>query len=121
MTDLNDVHNFRLRRPIDALDLWRLDRPAEKHAGLEIVAFRPHEEIARLARKHDRMVRGVDSLIPERHRGLAQPLPCVLQILGEICGQRRFRRRPAIVRFAFFDPLFAVITLAPDISLSEKL
>ena len=40
--------------------------------------LRTHEEVAGLAREHDRAVRRVDPLIAERDGGLAQPLPRVL-------------------------------------------
>ena len=85
---------------------------AEEHADFEEVLLRTHEEVAGLAREHDRLVRGVDPLIAERRRGLAQPLPRVPQILGEIPRQRRFGRRPAVVRLAFLDPLLAVVALS---------
>ena len=57
------------------------------------------------------MVRRVDPLLAELRRRLAQPLLRVLQVLAQIPRQRRFGRRPAIVRFAFLDPLLAVIAL----------
>ena len=55
---------------------------------------------------------GVDPLLAELGGRLAQPLPGVPQILGQILGQRRFGRRPAVVRLAFLDPLLAVVALA---------
>ncbi|PYR79925.1 MAG: hypothetical protein DMF87_10115 [Acidobacteria bacterium] len=56
-------------------------------------------------------MRGVDALLAEVRGGVAQPFPRVAQILGELARQRRFRRRPAVVRLAFSDPLLAVIAL----------
>ena len=65
------------------------------------------------AREHDRFVRGVDPLIAERLRGLAQPLPRVSQIFRQVLGERRFCRGPAVVGFSFVNPLLAVVALSP--------
>src|SRR4029453_1941990 len=73
--------------------------------------FRTDKEVTRLAREHDRLVGRVDPLRAERRGRFAQPLPGVLQILRQLPRQRRFRRRPAIVRLAFRDPLLAVVAL----------
>jgi len=70
-----------------------------------------NEEVARVARKHDARSRRVDALVAELGRGLAQPLPRLSKILGEIVSQRRLGRRPAVVRLAFLDPLLAVMAL----------
>ena len=71
---------------ITAPDLRRLHRPAEEDADLEKALLGPHEEVAGLAREHDRVVRGVDALLAELGGGLAQPLPGVAQILRQIRG-----------------------------------
>ncbi len=73
---------------------------------------RTHEEAAGLSREHDRCARRVDPLVAEGDGGLAQPLPRVPQVLGQILGQRRLRRRPTVVRLAFLDPLLAMVALA---------
>ena len=52
-------------------------------------------------------------MIAEFDRRLAQPLPRVPEIIREVTRERRLGGRPAIVRFPFFNPLLAVITLAP--------
>src|SRR5262245_55212449 len=112
MPDMNDVHAFRLRRLHHTAHLRRLQRSAEEHANLEVVPLWTNEEVARPAREHDRLVRRVDALIAESDRCLAQPLPRLLQVLREISRESRFRRRPAVVRLAFLDPLLAVVALA---------
>src|SRR5262245_19795093 len=112
MRDSQDVRDLRLRSPADLPHLRRLHLAAEEDAHFEMAAPRPHEEVARVARKHDARARRVDALLAERHRGLAQPLPCVQQIFREILRERRLGRRPAVVRLAFLDPLLAVIALA---------
>ena len=103
--------NFVLRRGVGPAHLRRLQRARQEDAELEEVLLRPDEEVARLARKHDRVVRRVDALLAEVGRRLAQPLPRVPEILRQILGQHRLGRRPAVVRFVFFDPLLAVVTL----------
>ena len=50
-------------------------------------------------------MRGIDPLIAQRRRGLAQPLPRVLQILRQVLGQGRFGRRPAVVRLPCPRPI----------------
>src|SRR5262245_14289744 len=97
---------------MDAANLRRSNRPSEKHGDLEKVALRPHEEIAGLAREHDRIVRRVDALVAKLGGRLAQALPRVTQIVGELLRQRGLGRRPTVVRLAFLDPLLAVIALA---------
>jgi hypothetical protein len=59
-------------------------------------------------------VRGVYPLIAEVGGRFAQSFPRVEKILGEIPCKRRLGGRPAIVRFAFPHPLFAVIALVPS-------
>ena len=105
------VRDLRLRDAIGAADPGRLQRAAEEDADFEEAPLRPDEEVAGLAREHDRVVRRVDALLAELGGGLAQPLPGLAQILGEILRQRRLGRRPAVVRLALLDPLLAVVTL----------
>ena len=69
---------------IDAPHLRRLHRPAQEDADLQEALLRPHEEVARRPREHDRVVRGVDPLLAEGGSGLAQPLPGVPQVFGQI-------------------------------------
>ena len=59
-----------------------------------------------------RFVRGVDPLLAERDRRLAQPLPGVQKIFRQILRERGVGRRPAVVRLAFLDPLLAVAALS---------
>jgi hypothetical protein len=110
--DPQHVGELRPRPFHHITDLRRLDRPSEHHPDLEVFRLRAHEEIADLPRKHDRVVRGVYSLLAEFQGGLAQAFPRVPQVFGEFRRQRPFGRRPAIVRFAFLNPLFTVETLA---------
>ena len=112
MSDVNDMDSLGLRRPFDASHLRSLQRATEKHADFEKALLRTHEEVAGLAREHDRFVGGVDPLIPEGKSRLAQPLPSILQILREILGQSRFGGRPTVVLFSFPDPLLAVVALS---------
>ena len=112
MPDLNDVKDLVLRCAIDSSHLRGLQRAAKEHADFEEVRLRTHEEVARLARKHHRFVRGVDPLISERDGSLAQPLPGVLEISREILRESRFGRGPTVVLLPFFDPLLAVVALS---------
>ena len=112
MPDLDEVRHLGLRDAIDATHLRRLQRPAEKDAELEEALLRPNEEVAGLAREHDRTVGRVDALFSQSHRGLAQTVPRVLKVLGEVPRERRLGGRPAVVRLALFDPLFAVVALS---------
>jgi len=56
-------------------------------------------------------MRGVDPLLAEVGGRFAQSLPGFVEVRREIARQRRFRRRPAVVRVAPGDPLFAVVAL----------
>ena len=96
---------------IDAPHLRRLQRAAEEDAELEEGPLRAHEKVTGLSREHDRLVRRIDPLIAESDGRFAQPLPGVSQVLGEILGERRFGRRPAVVLLAFVNPLLAVVAL----------
>src|SRR6185369_14193270 len=111
MDDADGVHRLALRRRRGAPDLGRLQRTPEEEAHLEELFLRADEEVARLAREHDRVVRGVDALLAERRRRLAQPFPRLTQVIGQAARQRRFRRRPAVVRLAGFHPPLAVVAL----------
>src|SRR5439155_222060 len=84
----------------------------EEHAHLQVAPPRPHEEVEGVAREHDRSTRRVDPLVAESDGSLAQPLPRVAQVIGQILGQRRLGRRPTVVRCAFLDPLVAMVALA---------
>lgn len=55
----------------------------------------------------------LDALLAELNGSFAQPRGRFLQVLRQILRQRRLRRRPAVVRLALLDPLFAVVTLVP--------
>src|SRR6186713_2349544 len=112
MANLNDVSDFRFRRAINTAHLRRLHRAPEKHADLEKTLLRSNEEVTRLPREHDRVVRRINPLFAELGGGVAQPFPCVAQVFRQILRQRRFRRRPAVVGLAFLDPLFAVVALS---------
>ena len=63
-------------------------RAAKKYAQLENLPLGPHEEVAGSTREHDRLVRGVDPLIPEADGGLAQSLPRFHQVLRQILRER---------------------------------
>ena len=97
---------------VRAHDGGGLERPAQEHADFEELQPGPHEEVAGLARKHDRMMRGVDALVAELDRRVPQSLPRVAQVFGQVLRQRRFGGRPAVVLFVGFNPLLAVKTLA---------
>src|SRR3954464_1216605 len=113
MRDATRVIDLRPRRRGGASNLWRLDRAAEEDGHLEELLLGTDEEVAGLAREHDRLVRGVDPLFAKTGARPAQPLPGLAQILRQVRGQRRLGRRPAVVRLAGFDPLLAVIALVP--------
>src|SRR6185437_10712182 len=49
---------------------------------------------------HDRVVRGVDTLLTESSRRFAQPFPRLAKIIGKMTGQSGFRCAPAIMRFS---------------------
>jgi hypothetical protein len=112
MPDLDQVRQPGLRAPHDAPDLGSVHGTAEKHTDFEKAPLRTNEEVAGLARKHDRVVRRVDSLLAEGRRALTQPLVRVLEILGQIRRERALRRSPAVVRLAFLYQLLAVVTLS---------
>jgi len=110
---MNNVGELGFRRPFDPSHLRSLKRATEEHTEFEKVLLRSHEEVAGLAREHDRFVRGVNPLIAEGNGGLAQPLPRIPQIPREILGEGRFAGSPTVVLFSFLDPLLAVVALSP--------
>jgi len=110
MADVQHVQRLRRRGADRLLDLRRLDGAPEKHVHFEKAAFRADEEIARLPREHDRLVRGVDPLPAELGGRLPQPFPGLAQVVVEVGGERGLGCRPAVVRLAGLDPLLAVIT-----------
>src|SRR5262249_25276926 len=110
--DVNDVHDFGFRRPLSASDLRRFECTAEKHAEFKEVSLRADKEVAGLAREHDRFVRSINALLAERNGSVAQSLPGIPQIRGEIPSESCFSGRPAIVRLPFFNPLLAVVALS---------
>ncbi len=112
MRNVYDVHEFRARRALDAAYLQRAYDAAEEYAHLQEASSRTHKKVAGVSREHDRGTRRVDPLVAQFDGRLAQPLPRLPQLLGQVLCQHGFRRRPAVVRFAFRDPLLAVITLA---------
>jgi len=61
--DVNDVIHLRFRSPVASSHLRRLQRATEEHADFEKVSLRTHEEVAGLAREHNRLVRSINPLI----------------------------------------------------------
>jgi len=86
VSDVNDVHELGFRRPVDPSHLRSFQGPAEEHLHIKEALLRTHEEVAGLAREHDRLVRGVNPLMSEGNGGLAQPLPSIPKILRELLG-----------------------------------
>src|SRR5262249_22960072 len=113
MADVNHVRPPAGRRRSHAAHLRRLARPTEKDAEFEPCGPGPDEEMAHGAREDDRVMRRVDSLLAEFRRGLPEALPCRAKILRQLFRQCGFRRRPAIVRRAWLNPLLAVVALPP--------
>lgn len=111
MPNVDQVRDFRFRRLVGAPDLRRLDGSAEEEADLEYASLRTDEEVARLAREHDRAMRGVDPLLAELHGRLAKALPGLSEIVREIARERGFGGRPAVVHLAGSDPGLAVVAL----------
>src|SRR5215469_112059 len=63
--DVNDVIHLGPRRPVAASYLRSLQCASEKNAEFQEISLRTDEEVAGLAREHDRFVRGVNPLIAE--------------------------------------------------------
>jgi len=57
-------------------------------------------------------MRRVDALFAELLGRFTQALPRLAQILRQVLRERRLGGRPAVVRFAFLDPLLAVVALS---------
>src|SRR5262249_6419513 len=77
MPDVYDVKDLGLRRPVNTSHLGRLERATEEYAEFEKVLLRTHEEVAGFAREHNRFVRGVNPLVAEGNRSLAQTIPSI--------------------------------------------
>src|SRR6185503_16223638 len=71
--DLHDVGDLRLRRWDRPAYLRGVQFAAEEQADLEEGPLGTHERVAGLAGEHDRLMRGIDTLVAERCRGLAEP------------------------------------------------
>jgi len=112
MLDVNDVVDLGLRRPVNPSHLRSLQGATEEYAEFEKVLLRTHEEVAGLAREHDRLVRSVNPLIAEGNGCLAQPLPSIPQIVREVLRQSSFGGRPAVVLFSVLNPSLAVVALS---------
>ena len=97
----------------DFLDPWRFHRAAEEDHHFQKTALRPDEEVTGLAREHDRVVRGVNALLPELDRGVAQPLVRVLQIVGQILASAPFRSSSSSRAASRLPPMLAVVALVP--------
>jgi hypothetical protein len=110
--DVNDVIHLGLRSGVASSHLRSLQRATEEKAEFEKIPLGTHEEVAGLAREHDRLVRGVNPLVAEGNGCLAQPLPSIPQIVREVLRQSSFGGRPAVVIFIVLDPLLAVIALS---------
>src|SRR6516162_6053969 len=109
---MNYVIDLGLRRRVSTPHLRSLQRATEEYAEFQKVPLRTHEEVAGLAREHDRLVRGINPLIAEGNGGLAQSLPSIPQIVREFLCQGRFGSRPTVVLFSVLDPLLAVVALS---------
>jgi hypothetical protein len=110
--DVNDVIHLGLRCGVASLHLRSLQRATEENAEFEKIPLGTHEEVAGLAREHDRLVRSVNPLIAEGDGCLAQPFPSIPQIVGEFPRQSRFGSRPTVVVFTILDPLLAVVAFS---------
>ena len=63
MFDVNDVHELGFRRPVDPSQLRSFQGAAEEHSHFKKAPLGTQEEVAGLAREHDRLVRGVNPLM----------------------------------------------------------
>src|SRR5215475_6041937 len=107
--DVNDVIHLGLRRPVASSHLWSFQFATEEHAEFEKVLLRANEEVAGVAREHDRLVRSVNPLFAKRNGCFPKPLPRIPQIVREVSRQSRFGGSPTVVLFAVLDPLLAVV------------
>ena len=110
MCNPDQVVQFRFRSLIYSPHLGSFEPPSQEDTQFEILLFWTHEEVAGFPREHDRVVRGVDTLLPESSRCFAQPFPRLVKIIGKMTRQSGFCCRPAIMRLSLLDPLFAVVT-----------
>ena len=112
MLDVNDVIDLGFQARSSRRTRGAFTVRPRKMQSSRIVSLRTHEEIAELAREHDRFVRGVNPLIAKRNGCFAQPLPSVTQIVREFLRQSRFSGRPAVVLFSVLNPSLAVVALS---------
>src|SRR5215472_8376712 len=110
--DVNDVIHLGLRCPVTSSHLRSFQLATKENAEFEKISLGTHEEVAGLAREHDRLVRGIDSLIAEANGRLAQPFPSIAQVVRKFPRQGRFGRRPTVVFFSVLDPLLAVVAFS---------
>jgi hypothetical protein len=78
MADLYEIRDLGFRRGNGATDLRRDHGAAEEDDDFQESPSRTYEEVALLAREHDRVVRRVNALRPELGGGFAQTFPGVL-------------------------------------------
>src|SRR5687767_10149790 len=109
----DDMRDLGARRLHGLPDFGRPHGAPQEEDDFEEGPLRPDEEVARLAREHDRAVRCVDALVAELGSRFAQPFPGIAQVVRQVARERRFRRRPAIVLLALFNPLLTVKALSP--------
>src|SRR5579862_3385231 len=109
MGDPDEVGELQFRHALNASHLRRLQCATDEDAELKGVSFGAYKEVAGLSRKHDRLMGGIDSLISKGSSGLAQAVPGIAQITGEVSRRYGLCSRPAVVRFPRGDPLLAVV------------
>lgn len=109
MRDVNQMSDLARRRWHRLSNHRRLDCPSQEEADLENLLLWPNEKITDASGEHDAVMRRVNALFPEVHRGFPQALPGVHQVFGEIGCQRPLGRGPTIVLVVFFDDLMAVV------------
>jgi hypothetical protein len=78
--DPDEVDAFGLRCFIHTPDLRRFDGPGKEDADLQVFLPGAREEVARLPRKHDRVMRRVDALFAELRGRFTQALPRLAQL-----------------------------------------
>jgi hypothetical protein len=83
--------------------------PSQEDTHFDVILSRTYKEVAGFPREHDRVMRGVDTLLTESSRRFTQP-PRLAEIIGKTARQSGFRCAPAIMRFSLLDPLLAVVT-----------
>src|SRR5215469_7410660 len=110
--DVNDVIHLGLRRPVASSHLWSFQFATEEHTEFEKVPLRTNEEVAGVAREHDRLVRCVNPLLAKRNGCFPKPLPRIPQIVREVLCQSRFGGGPTVVLFSVLDPLLAVVAFS---------